>query len=291
MALRILAPAKVNLHLAVGEKADDGYHAVSTVLQTLALGDTVTIRPATEFGFTCAPDLGLTREDNLACRAAMAMTERFALPLNVAVSVEKRVPHGAGLGGASADAAATIVGLAQLWEVAHEAEALNEVARSLGADVPFFLTGGAALYGERGDVLERVLPWLDAPVVLAKPPELVPTAQAYAAFDLLEVSAAPTVVGLESALAAGDAAAVARHLYNNMTAASVGLVPGIAGALRLLSESPGVLGAAMAGSGSAAFGICGSAHAAERAAEAARNAGLWAVATHTHSAGCVVEQV
>lgn len=291
MALRVFAPAKVNLHLAVGEKGDDGYHAVRTVLQALSFGDTVTISAAGEFSFACTPDLGLMQEDNLACRAALAMAERFGHPLDVEISVEKRVPHGAGLGGASADAAATIVGLAQLWDVAACEDALTEVARSLGADVPFFLTGGAALLGGRGDALEEVLRPLDAPVVIVKPAEPVPTGQAYAAFDRLGATEPPAPDELTEALAAGDTTRVARHLYNNMTPASVGLVPGIGGAIRLLAESPGVLGALMAGSGSAVFGVCESAEAAQRAARAGQDAGLWAVATHAHAAGCRVDSL
>lgn len=283
--MRIFAPAKVNLHLAVGEVRDDGYHAVTTVLHALAFGDTVVIEPGSSFGFACTPDLGLRAEDNLACRAATAMAARFGRPLDVHISVEKHVPAGAGLGGASADAAATIAGLARLWHLDPGDPGIYETARSLGADVPFFLTGGAALFTGRGDVLERSLAPLDVPVVLVKPAEAISTGEAYAAFDRLEPSAAPDPSALLDALERADVRDVARRLYNNMTAAAVGIVPGVAGALRLVAESRGVLGSAVAGSGSAVFGICETGADASRCAEAAKDAGLWSVATRTGSSG------
>lgn len=288
MKVRIFAPAKANLHLAVGGKRDDGYHDVTTVLQALELGDTVVIEPDNTFGFACTPDLGLRADDNLACRAAMAMAEQFTKPLDVRIHVEKSIPAGAGLGGASADAAATIVGLAHHWGIAEGDPALREVARSLGADVPFFLEGGAALFTGRGDVLQRRVRPLDAPIVLIKPAEPVATAEAYAAFDRLGGSAEPDVVPLTEALERRDAAGVAARLFNNMTEPSVGLVPGIGAALRVLAESPGILGAIMAGSGSAAFGICSSKEAAQRCAQSASEAGFWSVVTHSRASGCQV---
>lgn len=283
--VRIFAPAKLNLHLAVGDIRGDGYHDVTTVLHSLDFGDTVVIEPGSSFGFSCTPDLGLRAEDNLACRAASEMSARFDRPLDLSISVEKHVPAGAGLGGASSDAAATILGLTRLWGIEGEDELLSDIARSLGADVPFFLTGGAARYSGRGDVLEQSLPALDAPVVLIKPAEAVSTAEAYAAFDRLGQSPAPSPAALTDALKRGDVREAARHLYNNMTEASVSLVPGIAGALRLVAESHGVLGSAMAGSGSAVFGICETDDDARRCADAARAAGLWGVATRTGSSG------
>lgn len=288
--MRVFAPAKVNLHLAVGDVRPDGYHDVITVLQTLAFGDTVVITPGSTFGFSCTPDLGLRAEDNLACRAAHAMAERFGRPLDLSISLEKRIPAGAGLGGASADAAATLRGLATLWDLEAEEEALVQVASALGADVPFFLTGGAALFEGRGDLLVRRVPALQAAVVLAKPAAPVLTGEAYAAFDRGTRSAPPAPEALIGALEAGEVAEVAAHLYNNMTAASIALVPEITGALRLVGESPGVIGSAMAGSGSAVFGVCDGPVSASRAADSARAAGLWAVAAQTYAGGCVVEQ-
>lgn len=288
--LSIFAPAKVNLHLAVGPVAPDGYHPVETVLQALALGDRITITEAESPVFGCDPSLGLAPAENLAWRAAEAMSDAFGRPLRVEVSVDKRVPHGAGLGGASSDAAAVIVGLAVLWGVGDD-ERLAEVGRSLGSDVPFFLTGGAALYRGRGDVLVRPVRPLDAAVVVVKPEEPVPTAAAYAAFDLRPVEMPATPDRLLAALDSGDVPGVAGSLFNAMTESSSGLVPAIAGALALVREHPGVLGAAMAGSGSAVFGVCDTDRAAEECAAAARLAGLWSASTRCLPAKCTIERI
>lgn len=289
MTLRIFAPAKVNLHLAVGAPGPDGYHPVETVLQALAFGDTVTIAPGGP-AFTCDPDLGLAVSDNLAWRAAQAMADAFGRDLDVAITVDKRVPVGAGLGGASADAAAVIVGLARLWDLEEHVDRLPEIARALGADVAFFLVGGAALYTGRGDVLASRLPALDASIVLVKPSEPVATAAAYAAFDVLGVFEQESVEPLVAALESGGTRAVAARLHNAMTASSAGLVPAIADALALVHACPGVLGAAMAGSGSAVFGVCEDEDSAAQCARRAVAAGYWATATHTHGSGCVIER-
>ncbi|MBN2248202.1 MAG: 4-(cytidine 5'-diphospho)-2-C-methyl-D-erythritol kinase [Coriobacteriia bacterium] len=288
-ALRISAPAKVNLHLAVGPLGADGYHPVETVMHTLALADEVTIRPAADLTFTCTPDLDLPSGSNLAYRAAQAMAQRFGRELGVAISVEKRIPTGAGLGGASADAAAVIVGLAELWGIDHGQPALREVARALGVDAPFFLTGGAARLTGRGDILAYPLPPLDAPVTVVRPVDPVPTAAAYRAFDALPRAAASDPDVLEAALRTGDTRAVAGALYNAMTPSSLGLVPAIGDALAVVRSAAGVLGVEMSGSGSAVFGIFTDPHDALLCASAANGAGFWASATRFSPSGCVAK--
>lgn len=287
-ALHITAPAKVNLFLSVGAVAPDGYHPVETVLHALELADTVTVAPATRFEFSCSHDLGLPHELNLAHRAAMAMGARFGCEPHVAIAVEKRIPAGSGLGGASADAAAVIAGLVTLWGLDPLDPGVAEVARSLGADVPFFLVGGAARFTGRGDVLEHVLPAIHAPVVLVRPAEPVPTAEAYAAFDRGEPSPQPSPDAMDAALRSGDATAVAGRLFNAMTPSSSGLVPAIGSALGLVRARKGVIAAEMSGSGSAVFGICDGYGSALECAAYAREAGLWAVATRFSPHGCVV---
>jgi len=284
------APAKVNLHLAVGPLGADGYHPVETVMQTLELADEVAIRPAACFEFACSVDLGLPHERNLAYRAARAMEERFGRTLDISITVEKRVPAGAGFGGASSDAAAVIAGIAGLWGVDPGTPALVDVARGLGADVPFFLVGGAARLTGRGDILAYTLPSLEAPVAVIRPAEPVSTADAYRAFDAFEPSVAPDPRVLENALRAGDLGGSVAALYNAMTSSSVGLVPAIEDVLTLAGSADGVLGAAMTGSGSGVFGIFREPGDAARCASAAREAGYWAVSTALSPRGCTVKR-
>jgi 4-diphosphocytidyl-2-C-methyl-D-erythritol kinase len=279
----------MNLHLAVGSLRPDGYHDVTTVFQALEFGDTITILDASAFSFSCSADVGVPREANLAYRAAVAMAERFDRALDVSIAVEKRIPAGAGLAGASTDAAAVIEGLAVRWGLDSADPAVLDVARTLGADVPFFFEGGAALFSGRGDVFDRRLRPLDAWIVLVKPAEPVSTAAAYAAFDAMPPGSSPSVEPLCELLDAGDAPGVARLLFNNMTDASTGLVPAVGVALDLVNAADGVMGAAVAGSGSAVFGICVDLPAAQRVAAVARRFGLWSEVTSASERGCVLE--
>ncbi len=276
------APAKVNLYLGVGARRADGYHDVETVLQTLSLSDTVVIEPAGGLSVACDTDLGLPAEENLAYRAALALAGTLGRVPRARISLTKRIPAGGGLGGASSDAAAVLVGLARLWGYTDSSEdgamnaVLHEVAASLGADVPFFLGGGTALFGGRGDVLASCYATPHLNIALIKPDEPVPTGAAYAAFDRLLLPAPPGPGAVADACATGDAWGVARVLYNNMTEASVSLVPAVGDVLCWSGRAEGVLGTAVAGSGSTVFAVCESGSAALEVAEEARCRGWWA---------------
>lgn len=303
--LTVTAPAKINLVLSVGPIRPDGFHEVTTVLHTLALHDTVYLSPAPGLSFACSADLGIPVERNLAYRAAEAFAEEFSAPpdssaplgasappgvsapLGVSITIEKRIPWGAGLGGGSSDAAAVIAGLAALTGEDPRSERCLAVARQLGADCPFFLLGGAALMEGRGDELNLPLPSVDAHVALVKPSAAVSTAAAYAAFDLAPpapIDPCPLIHALRAATVDGVAAA----LGNNMTSASVRLVPEVGEALAWVRAEKGVLGALMAGSGSAVFALCETAADAERIADKAHARGWWGCATTTSRQGVTV---
>lgn len=282
------APAKVNLYLNVGEQRPDGYHQVDTVLHTLALHDTVTIRRADGLTVTCDPDVGVPPEQNLAYRAAAALAAATGRSADVEISIEKRIPHGAGLAGGSSDAAATLVGLAALWEIEPADPVLGDIAAVLGADVPYLLTGGAAVYAGRGDELVTALSTVVADVVLVKPLEVVSTGAAYVAFDLLVQPTAPDVGVMARAVRDSDTPAVASALHNNMTEASLTLAPVIGEALAWVQSFDDVLGAAMAGSGSAVFAFCAGTGTAQRIAHEAQARGWWATATTTTARGAHV---
>jgi 4-diphosphocytidyl-2-C-methyl-D-erythritol kinase len=283
-SLSINAPAKVNLFLGVGATRPDGYHSVRTVLHTLALADTVSMSPADALTLSCEPDVGVPAEDNLAFRAAREFSRHFEVDVLVDIHVAKRIPWGAGLGGGSSDAAAVLAGLAFWAGMPLDDARLVGVARSLGADIPFLLGGGAALMDGRGDELVRRVDSVEVPAVIVKPDDAVPTADAYAAFD-----AAPQPPGdprdVLEALRTGDCVALGAALANNMTDASGSLVPQIGEAISWLRAEDDVLGVAMAGSGSSVFALCGEASTARRLALAASRRGWWAEATKTSAGG------
>lgn len=287
-ALQVAAPAKVNLYLVVGDRRSDGYHDVTTVLQTLELHDTIRIVPDRPLDVVCEPGLGVTADANLAAVAARALASAVGREPDVALHIEKRIPAGGGLGGGSADAAAVLVGLAELWGLPADHPSLSASARAVGADVPFFLAGGTALLGGRGDVVLRTLPTPELDVVLVNPGVPVPTGAAYAAFDRQLRVVAPPPDAIVAALKSGSSRAVSAALYNNMTEAAVGLAAEVGDAVALLQAEPGVLGRAVAGSGSTVFGVLDGREAAERAGQAMSARGWWATATRTTSAGASV---
>ncbi len=290
-AIVVEAPAKVNLHLGVGRRREDGFHAVETVLQAVDLTDSVTIRPAKAFRLTCHPDLEISPKDNLAWRATMLLAHRLSRDPLVEIELTKAIPVGAGLGGGSSDAAAVIAGLAELWGAgAPDEPLLTEVATGLGADVPFFLQGGTALYRGRGDEFVRMIAAPDLDFVIVKPPQLVRTASAYVEFDYSPVPANTPDVLVE-ACESGDVQGVASALANNMERAAITLVPEVADALAWVNAAEGVLGAAVAGSGSAVFGVCADRRAAEDAASEARLFGWWSVAAGSRRHGVRVRSV
>lgn len=288
--LEVIAPAKVNLFLAVGSVRPDGYHEVTTVLHAIELCDTITIEPAEELSLVCEPDLGIPAEDNLAYRAAVLLARELGREPRVALRLAKRVPHGAGLGGGSSDAAGVIAGLARLWGVERHDERCLAVAAALGSDVPFFLgESGASLMVGRGDELAEALPALSGvPVVLVRPDAPVPTAAAYSAFDA-EPVASGEPGATRSALFAGDVAAVAAALANNLENAASAVVPAVAEAIAWVRGCGGALGAAVAGSGSAVFAVCDSRETAERIAAEAAQRGWWGAASALRAGGVEVK--
>lgn len=288
--MRIEAPAKVNLCLSVGGVRPDGYHAVETVLHCLTLTDTLTISPAEKLSVACRPSVGVPEERNLAYRAASAFCSRLEIDCPVSIEIDKRIPHGAGLGGGSSDAAAVIASLAHVHGIERTDPRCLELAGLLGADVAFFLHGAAARMTGRGEKLIRTLSPLMAPVALVKPAPPVPTGGAYAAFDSdpqPPCDCDPVV----DALSSGDAAALASAISNNLEVASSTVVPDVAVALAWVRAQEGVRGALLAGSGSAVFAMTEDASAAERIAALAGERGWWGLASALGTDGIGIADV
>ena len=172
-SLTLFAPAKINLYLGVHTERDArGYHRVDSLMAAVGLVDTVTVTPAQALTVQTIPASDFPMHKNTAYRAAAAMAEHYGREANICVTIEKRIPLCAGLGGPSTDAAAVIVALAELWGIDRTDPALDDIARGIGADVPFFLHASPAFYVGGGDVLATEYPALPAmPVVLVKPRE------------------------------------------------------------------------------------------------------------------------
>ncbi|MCI6576236.1 MAG: 4-diphosphocytidyl-2C-methyl-D-erythritol kinase, partial [Collinsella sp.] len=240
-SLILTAPAKINLYLGVHTERDTrGYHKVDSLMAAVGLADTVTVTPAQALTVQTVPASDFPMQKNTAYRAAVAMADHFGREANVCVTIEKRIPLCAGLGGPSTDAAAVIVALAELWGIDRTDPALDEIARGIGADVPFFLHTSPAFYVGGGDVLATEYPALPVtPVVLVKPREAsVSTIEAYRRFDEAPVPAtAPGAIA--SALSVSDAKIAYSLIHNNLGVISALMEPQIQAVLDWLSEQEG----------------------------------------------------
>ncbi len=149
------AYAKVNLTLEVIRKREDGYHDLASILQTVDLHDTLEFMESDRIEFECS-EASLIGGDNLVVRAAEALREDVDVDYGARISLTKRIPVAGGLGGGSADAAATLRGLNRLWELGLSADKLVEVGARVGSDVPFLVSGGTAMVSGRGEQLEKL---------------------------------------------------------------------------------------------------------------------------------------
>ncbi len=180
--MQLLAPAKVNLSFKVKARRSDGFHEIETLMATISLADRLTIEKSSragEISFSCDDSSLPIGEDNLVVRAANLFRERTGNTTGLAIGLEKKIPHGAGLGGGSSDAAGTLLGLNDLFETKLPDGELVELAAVLGSDVPFFLARSAAVCRGRGELVTPVAIETSFRLLLLKPAFGVPTPWAY----------------------------------------------------------------------------------------------------------------
>jgi 4-diphosphocytidyl-2-C-methyl-D-erythritol kinase len=257
VAVTVRAHAKINLDLRVLGMRPDGFHELRTVFQAIALHDTLTCLPREgPFAIECrAVGVPLDRS-NLIWRAADALwraLRRMGPARDVVIRLEKNIPLQAGLGGGSADAAATLVALARFWRVPLRPAQLTDVAGTLGADVPFFLAGGTALGLGRGD---EIYPLADLPrhwVVLLIPGFGVSTGEAYGWYGAERELARGSLVR-EPQYVPGPWPSRAAQMINDLEAPIARHHPEI-DQMKAALRRVGALAAAMSGSGSAVFGL------------------------------------
>jgi len=260
-AVHVRAPGKVNLFLRVGDVQSDGYHDVATAYQAVSLYEDVRAWPDDEFSVSFNGSIdtsGLPADaSNLAIRAAKLLARTAGVPGGVHLEIDKHVPIAGGMGGGSADAAATLVACDAMWGTTLSKEELHALAAKLGADVPFALTGGTAIGTGRGDRLSPALATGSFHWVLAVAEFGLSTPGVYRELDrrrgeglrLASVDTTPTVdASVLQALRAGDPRLLADALHNDLQAAALGLAPGLGGILEL-GESHGALAGMVSGSG------------------------------------------
>jgi 4-diphosphocytidyl-2-C-methyl-D-erythritol kinase len=255
--VRLRAFAKVNYALDVLGLRADGYHEISTVMQSISLADEVELRRATGgFDLSLEPEelrIG-AQERNTTYLAWKALRRLTGKELPVEVTLRKEIPAGAGLGGGSADAAAVLVGLNELFALGLRVDELRGIGAGIGADVPFCVSGGTAL----GEGIGEILTPLPVPpahlLVVAKPLSSADTGKIYHAFDEAETQSTYSVEPVVSALRSGSIPDLASAIGNDLAPVTMNIVPEVAELEQTLLAS-GALGASMSGSGTAVFGI------------------------------------
>jgi 4-diphosphocytidyl-2-C-methyl-D-erythritol kinase len=178
--LTLDAPAKLNLSLRILGKREDGFHEIDTLMVKLpGLCDQLDFREAEAFAFQCDDPSVPSDEQNLVVKAVRAYESALGRPCKLQISLRKRIPHGAGLAGGSSDAATTLLGLNRFHDFRLPVDILHDLAASLGSDIPFFLTEGAARCTGRGEKVEAIPPLPSLRILLLKPAFAVATPDAY----------------------------------------------------------------------------------------------------------------
>ncbi|OII20300.1 4-(cytidine 5'-diphospho)-2-C-methyl-D-erythritol kinase [Curtobacterium sp. MCBA15_016] len=260
--VRTRAPGKINVYLSVGALQDDGYHDVATAYQAVSLYEDVSAEPADDFSVTFTGPIDTRSvpvdESNLAIRAARLVADAAGYRGGVRLTIDKQVPVAGGMGGGSADAAATLLAVDTLWGTALGREELLRLAAQLGADVPFAFAGGTAVGTGRGDELSPALAKGEFHWVLALSDAGLSTPAVYRALDehreryRADIAPAPTTPVVEAnvlqALRAGDPDLLADCLHNDLQAPAMRLQPALATTLEI-GEKAGALAGLVSGSG------------------------------------------
>lgn len=282
LGVSVFAPAKLNLYLHVVGRRADGYHLLDSLVAFADIGDEITAWPADELEFELtgrfggAPELA---QDNLVLKAARALAEAAGVAAKAKIRLRKELPVASGIGGGSADAAATLAALARLWGLDCDEATLDRLALGLGADVPVCRRGRAQIMAGIGEILTPAPGLPRLPVVLINPGVALPTAKIFAARSGAFSAATPLTAP------AGDLAGLVAQLRarrNDLEAPARALAPEIIGVLEALGREPGVMLARMSGSGATCFGLFQDQAAAQAAARAlAREHPQWWVAAGT----------
>jgi 4-diphosphocytidyl-2-C-methyl-D-erythritol kinase len=252
--MKVAAPAKINLFLSVGPRAGSGLHEIESVMQTISLADEMSLETAETLTLDIEPAESVDAdENNTVVRAARAFVSATGVSEGASMRLLKRIPVAAGLGGGSADAAATLVGLNELWGTRISKKALARIAAGVGSDVAFCVYGGTAGVHGTGEAVAPIpvrgtLWW-----VIGMPAASVSTRDVYERFD--EMNPGPDLADpweIADALARGDVETIGAALRNDLEPASSALVP-IDGRAPLLEAS--ALGAVLSGSGPAWCGL------------------------------------
>lgn len=261
--LSVFAPAKINLHLHVTGRLDNGYHTLDSLAAFVDIGDTIRMESANEFSFhvngpfassfTAAERDSGVNSSNLAVRAVWLIARAMQREPKFRMTLEKNLPLASGMGGGSANAAAAIWGAMEWWELSPQAAPfLHDLMTELGADVPVCLNCVPVLMRGIGDIIESAPLMAETPIVLVNPAQPCRTAEVFRNFDGEFSEAAEIPANLSDI---DDLAWFVEKEGNDLMPTAVNIVPEIEEAVRLLQEQRGCAAAGMSGSGATCFGL------------------------------------
>lgn len=260
------ANAKVNLALDVLKKRQDGYHEVRMIMQTINLYDKLELKK------TISPEIKIKTnlpflpvdENNLAYAAAKLLKDTYEIKDGLFISLEKKIPVAAGMAGGSADAAAILHGMNELFELNLSLEKLQQLGVTLGADIPYCLLQGTALSEGIGEILTSLPPLPKCQCLVVKPAFNVSTPYAYRNLTLDEDTLHPDVDGMIKAIQSGDLSGITERLGNTLESVILPLHPEVE-QIKQEMKRMGAENALMSGSGPTVFGIFSDSYKAEKA--------------------------
>lgn len=254
--IKIRARAKINPALDVVGKRQDGYHDLKMLMQTVNLCDNLTITKTTKKGLWLTSNLSWLPcdERNLVYKAAQLIMENYSIDAGVSIELEKKIPAAAGLAGGSADCAATLIGMRNLFKLNISEEQLMNMGKELGADVPYCIMRGTALAEGIGEILTPLPPFPSTFVLLAKPPINVSTPAVFKEFELDKVEKKPDIDGIIECIKNNDLQGICDKMCNVLETVTVKNYPVVAQVKKAMVDF-GAMGSLMSGSGPTVFGF------------------------------------
>lgn len=254
--IKLHAYAKINLGLDVVRRRKDGYHEVRMIMQTISLHDRLSIRASKKDLISIKTNLSYlpTNENNLVYKAAQLLKEEFSIPDGISIHLDKHIPVAAGMAGGSTDAAATLIGLNELFSLGLTREELMKRGLRLGADVPYCILGGTALSEGIGEILTPLPRLPECFILIAKPPLHVSTKFVYENLNLSALPSHPDIDGMTEAIRTGQLGGVVSRMENVLETVTIPEYPVIS-QLKEIMKTAGAENALMSGSGPTVFGI------------------------------------
>ena len=262
--MELKAYGKINLSIDVIGQKDDGYHEIRTIMQSIGLYDVINFEKRKDgIKIYCSNPLVPCDRRNIAYKAFELIKEKYDINSGIEIEINKNIPVSAGLAGGSTDGAATIVAANSLWNLGMDYGDMVDIAKMLGADVPFCIRGGTALAEGIGDVLSDIDSLDRIDVVLAKPPVSVSTKEVYKNLRMDEIIVRPDIDKLIDAIRHKNIRYIAGNMVNVLETVSIKRYP-IIEEIKSIMLHFGALGALMSGSGPTVFGLFDSKESGEK---------------------------